>query len=587
MSDLLRLLRLFAPYRAWLLLGIFLSFITLLANVALMALSGWFITAMAIAGAVGASMNYFTPAALIRAAAIVRTTGRYAERLVTHEATFRLLAELRVWFYNKLEPLAPTGLETYRSGDLLSRIRADIDTLDNVYLRLLVPAAVALLSAIVFIVVLTGYHTSLALVEGALLVIAGVCVPWLVNRLGEHAGRQKVEIGAQMRAALVTDMQGMAELLMYGAADSHASRMQELTRNLAHQQKTLSGLNGFSQGAIILSANIAMWAIMVLAIPMLSAQTLGLPELAMLALFVLASFEAVMPLPLALQTLGESLAAARRIFSLADSKPAVIEPVEPLTLPRSFTCRFQNVSFRYQPQGPEILHDISLALRPGQKLAVIGATGCGKTTLASLLLRFRDPTGGSVLLDGQPLARYGGENIREHIAVLSQQTHLFNTTIRDNLLLAQPDASQQDLDEVCKTVLIQEFITAQPDGYDTLTGETGIRLSGGQARRLAIGRALLKDAPILILDEPTEGVDPGMARDIMENILTRVDSRRQSLLLISHQYHGLQRMDKILVMENGKVVESGNHQTLMATRGRYWRMHTEQRFLQPASQTLI
>ena len=246
MTDLLRLLRLFRPYLAWLLLGILLSFITLLANVALMALSGWFISAMAVAGAAGASMNYFTPAALIRAAAIARTAGRYAERLVTHEATFRLLAELRVWFYLRLEPLAPAGLDAYRSGDLLSRIRADIDTLDNVYLHLLVPAAVALM--------------------------------------------------------------------------------------------------------------------------------------AMLALFALASFEAVTPLPLAMQTLGESLAAARRIFSLADSLPAVTEPVEPLAMPERFAYRFQNVSFRYRPESPEVLHGISLQLAPGRKLAVVGATGCGKST---------------------------------------------------------------------------------------------------------------------------------------------------------------------------------------------------------------
>jgi ATP-binding cassette subfamily C protein CydC len=574
MSELLRLLRLFRPYRAWLLLGVLLSFITLLANVALMALSGWFITAMAVAGAAGMSMNYFTPAALIRAAAIVRTAGRYAERLVTHEATFRLLAELRVWFYRKLEPLAPAGLEAYRSGDLLSRIRADVDTLDNVYLRLLVPAAVALLATVVFTAVLLWYRPVLALVEGLLLLLAGVALPWLVDRLGHRAGRQKVEAAAQLRAALVTDVQGMGELLLYGAADSHAGQVQTLAQELAQRQRTLSGLNGLSQGALGLCANLAMWAMVVLAVPMVSSGTLAAPELAMLALFALASFEAVAPLPLAMQTLGESLAAARRIFSLADSRPAVSEPAEPLAMPPTFAVRVQNVSFRYGSESPEVLQGVSLDLPPGRKLAVVGATGCGKSTLASLLLRFREPTGGSLLLNERSLDRYSGDAVREHIAALAQQTHLFNTTIRDNLLLARPDADQAAIEQACEKALIHEFIVAQPDGYDTLTGETGVRLSGGQARRVAIARALLKNAPLLILDEPTEGVDPEAAGHIMANIIAQVEARRQGLLLITHRLQGLQRMDEILVMAGGRVVESGSHQELLAARGYYWRLAT-------------
>jgi ATP-binding cassette subfamily C protein CydC len=546
----------------------------LLANVALMALSGWFITAMAVAGAAGMSMNYFTPAALIRAAAIVRTAGRYAERLVTHEATFRLLAELRVWFYRKLEPLAPAGLEAYRSGDLLSRIRADVDTLDNVYLRLLVPAAVALLATVVFTAVLLWYRPVLALVEGLLLLLAGVGLPWLVNRLGHRAGRQKVEAAAQLRAALVTDVQGMGELLLYGAADSHAGQVQTLAQELAQRQRTLSGLNGFSQGALGLCANLAMWAMVVLAVPMVSSGTLAAPELAMLALFALASFEAVAPLPLAMQTLGESLAAARRIFSLADSPSAVSEPAEPLAMPPTFAVRVQNVSFRYGSESPEVLQGVSLDLPPGRKLAVVGATGCGKSTLASLLLRFREPTGGSLLLNERSLDRYSGDAVREHIAALAQQTHLFNTTIRDNLLLARPDADQAAIEQACEKALIHEFIVAQPDGYDTLTGETGVRLSGGQARRVAIARALLKNAPLLILDEPTEGVDPEAAGHIMANIIAQVEARRQGLLLITHRLQGLQRMDEILVMAGGRVLESGSHQELLAARGYYWRLAT-------------
>ncbi|MGD8937538.1 MAG: thiol reductant ABC exporter subunit CydC [Thiogranum sp.] len=573
MKDLLRLLRLFVPWLPWLLLGVLLSFATLLANVALMALSGWFISAMALAGAAGASMNYFTPAALIRAAAIVRTAGRYAERLVTHEATFRLLAELRVWFYRRLEPLAPALLENYRSGDLLSRIRADIDTLDHVYLRLLVPAAVALLATTVFVAVLWRYHPLLALAEGSLMLVAGLGVPWLVNRLGRAAGRRKVEVSAELRAALVTDVQGMGELLVYGAAPRHAEHMDALAQELARRQRTLSGLHGLSQGALGLCANLAMWAMLVLAIPMVSAHTLAPPALAMLALFALAGFEAVMPLPQAMQALGEALAAARRVFALADSAPAVTEPADPLPVPQTLRFEFHKVDFRYRPDAAPALRDVSLTLAPGRKLAVVGATGSGKSTLAGLLARFRDPDSGELLLNGAPLARYDGETLRAHIALLTQQTHLFNTSIRDNLLLARPDAGQEALEQVCRVAMIHDFIRAQPDGYDTVTGETGVRLSGGQARRVAIARTLLKDAAILILDEPTEGIDPETAGQIMANIMDRVESRQQALLLISHRLQGLERMDEIVVMVDGQVAESGSHQALLAAQGHYRQLH--------------
>ncbi|QQZ30276.1 thiol reductant ABC exporter subunit CydC [Thiothrix subterranea] len=546
MNDLLRLLRLFKPYWNWAALGMGLSFITLLANVGLMAVSGWFITAMAMAGVAGASMNYFTPAALIRLAAIVRTAGRYGERLVTHEATFRMLAELRVWFYERIEPLAPAVLEQYRSGDVLSRIRADIDTLNNVYLRLLVPVVVAALAMLVFVVALLFYHPLLALLELSLLLVAGVLIPWLMNRLGHEAGQQSVETAAQLRSALVNDLQGMGELLVYGAADDHAAHVQQLSQTLAAQQQTLSRLNGVAQGALGLCANLAMWGMLVLAIPLVRDHTIAPPELAMLALFALASFEAVLPLPLAFQSLGETLAAARRIFSLADQVAAVTEPAHPQAVPERLDFALRELGFRYQPQGDAVLDGLTLDFPQGHKLAIVGVTGAGKSTLTSLLLRFREPSSGELLLGGQAISQYSGEALRQHIAVVPQQTHLFNTTLRENLLLAKRDATDMELEAVCRTALIHDFITQQPQGYATWVGETGVRLSGGQAKRVAIARALLKPARLLILDEPTEGLDPETATQVMTNILAHVARNGQSLLLITHRAHGLEAIDQVL-----------------------------------------
>ncbi|MEJ2397382.1 MAG: thiol reductant ABC exporter subunit CydC [Gammaproteobacteria bacterium] len=575
MRDLYRLIGLFKPYWPWLVLGIVLSLVTLLSSVALMAIAGWFITAMAIAGINAVSLNYFTPAALIRGAAIARTLGRYGERLVTHEATFRLLARLRTWFYEHIEPHAPAGLEAYASGDILSRIRADIDTLDNLYLRIMAPVVVALLATILFVWILALYSPALALAELGLLLVAGFIVPALVNRLGYHAGRQTVECSARLRTHLVSDLQGMAELKIYGAARAHSASVQAMAHQLAAQQHTSARLKGFSQGALGFCANLAMWSLTVIAIPLINAHTLSSPTLAMLALFALASFEAVMALPLAFQSLGETMTAARRIFSLIDLPARVSEPASPLPVPQSLSLQLENVTFHYPATNlaaPAVnaLHAINLALPAGHKLAIVGSTGSGKSTLIQLLLRFRQVDSGRILLNDRPIELYGSEAIRQRLAVVPQQTHLFNTTLRDNLLLANPQAGQVEIEQACKAALIHDFICEQPQAYETMTGETGINLSGGQARRLAIARALLKPAPVLILDEPTEGLDPLTAEQLLRNIITWVNARQQSLLLITHRLQGLDTMDEIVVMEKGSIVESGRHAELMQAKGRYY-----------------
>ncbi|WP_020396092.1 thiol reductant ABC exporter subunit CydC [Thiolinea disciformis] len=548
MSIMWRLLRLYKPYTAWMLLGLGLSLITVLANVSLLAISGWFISSMALAGASAVSINYFTPAALIRGAAITRTAGRYGERLVTHEATFRLLAELRVWFYHQLEPRAAVLLEQYRSGDVLSRIRADIDTLNNVYLRILIPSTVALLASLIVVLVLAYYHPLLALAELSLLLLAAVLIPWLMSRLNQITSLQMIQSSTALRTQLVSDLQGMGELLVYGAADRQAVQLAHSSQLLVKQQQQLNRLNSFAQHALGFAANLAMWLMLVLAIPLVEQNQLAPAELAMLSLLALAGFEAIAAVPLAWQSWGETLAAAQRIFALSDQRPVVTEATQPRRLTVPITIRFEQVGFRYQNNGAWVLQNFNFSLAPRQKVLILGANGSGKSTIVRLLLRFREPNSGHLLLNEQPIQHYASEAVRARFAVAEQHTHVFNSTIMDNLLLANPEADSVQIEQACRAVLLHDFIQQQPDAYHTWVGETGVRLSGGQLQRLSIARALLKPACFLVLDEPTEGLDPETALSMMRNILAWVESKEQGLLVITHQRLGIEKLVEVVVM---------------------------------------
>jgi ATP-binding cassette subfamily C protein CydC len=561
-TEARRLWRILRPYRDWMLLGLLAALVTLLANVTLMAVSGWFIASMAVAGATGTAMNYFTPAALIRASAIGRTVGRYVERLVTHEATLRLLAGLRVWFYSHLEPLAPARLQEVHSGDLLSRIRADIDALDNLYIRILVPVAVASVSLTLFLAFLLRFDTALALVTVGIMLLAGVVGPLWAARVGEAPVRRLVETQAALRSAAVDGVQGMAEILVYGAAEAQAERLQRLSLELTGDQDLMSRYTGISQGAVGLAANLALWMLLWLAIPLVSQGRIAPPELAMLALFTLASFEAVAPLPQTFQHLGGALAAARRLFTIVDAAPAVREPEGPSPAVGRFDLQLVGVRFTHPGGGHAALDGIDLSLAQGGRLAVVGTTGAGKSTLINLILRFWEPDGGEIRLGGHKLGALRGEDLRRQIAVISQRTHLFNASIRENLLLANPGASQEALEHACAAAQVHDFIASLPEGYDTWVGETGVRLSGGQARRIAIARALLKDAPILLLDEPTEGVDAPTEQALLAGIDRLM--RGRTVLLITHRRVGLDRMDEIIMLDRGRVIAAGSYLDLLA-----------------------
>jgi ATP-binding cassette subfamily C protein CydC len=560
-----RLLALFAPWRRWMIAGAAVALLALLANVALLAVAGDFIASMALAGAAAVAINYFTPAAMIRGAAIARTAGRYVERLLTHEATFRLLAHLRLWFYRRIEPLAPERLQRWRSADLMSRMLADIETLNQVYLRLFVPLAVGVAGSVLALSVMALYSRAVAASTAALLVVAGVVLPALLRRRGAPAAARQLQLRTQLRVDVADALAGAAELRVYGGEARALQRVNDGSEALLGEQRRLADLAGLAAGGVGLCANMALWFALLWALPQVAARQLAPAHLAMLALFALAVFEAVAPLPLAFQLLGEMLAAARRLFELADIEPPPQPALSPR--PRDAGIVLRDVRLRYADDAPWALDGIDLELAAGARLALVGASGAGKSSVVQLLARFRDYAG-SARVGGHELRDYAGDDARALLAVVSQDDYLFHGTLLDNLLLARPDASEAQIVDACRCAQLHDFINGLPDGYHSSLGEGGMLLSGGQARRLALARALLKDAPILILDEPTEGLDAATERDLFAALAQAMAGR--TVLLISHRLGALAALvDEVAVLHAGRVVQRGSAAELATQPGPY------------------
>jgi ATP-binding cassette subfamily C protein CydC len=536
------------------LLGLLLALLTSLANIALLALSGWFISAMALAGVAGVSMNYFTPAALIRLSAIVRTAGRYGERLSTHEATFRVLATMRVRLYERIEPLAPQHLEQYQSGDLLNRLRADIDSLNNLYLRVWVPSLVALMSSLICVLVLLRFNWRMAIWLGLTLGAAGWALPRFAHRVGQSSARSQQQTLNALRTQWLGDLRGLAEVQLFGAQAAQMARVESLGVDLVHAQRQQARWAAALQGAFSLLLGISVLGMLMLAVPALREQRIAPPELAMLVLLAMASFESLMPLPLAFQSLGESREALARVMNLVNAEPDVREPDSPASLPSANDLQLNAVSFRYADHQPWILRELCWQVPACARVALIGPNGAGKSSVIALLTRLRAPQSGEICLGGVSYDQLRGEDIRSRFAVLSQHAHLFNTTLRANLRMAAPEADDMRLRAACRAAGIESFVASLPNGLDTPVGELGNAVSGGQARRIALARTLLKPAPILILDEPTEGVDALTAQQVMQDIHAWVNAQKQSLIVITHRPLETMGMDAIYRLSEGQLL---------------------------------
>lgn len=591
MKVFIRLISLLKPQLPLMLLGALLSVITVLANISLLAVSGWFITLMAIAGTTGITVNYFTPAAIIRFLAIVRTAGRYAERMLTHRATFNALAYLRHYFYQQLEPLLPYYRINLRSGDLLARLQQDIDNLDNFYLRVLLPIVVALISVPIVCYVLELFSSTIAWVMLAALLIVGLIFPAISYLASTALSKEKSHLESHLTEELVNGIGAIKTLLVYQVNISYQRSIASITKQYYGVRYRLVKINARLSAITFLLIHLSALACLLLLLPQLSTGEVDSKSLVAVVLLVLVSFETVSSLPLALQLLPQSLASAQRLFAIIDKEIPTDIGVETVT---HGDIQFENFTFSYPENKTPSLLDINFSIKAGEKVAVIGASGAGKSTLVNLLMGFW-PTGdglsstecastadisntttksnkGSISIAQCDLNLIARESLRQHIALMSQQGHVFEASISDNLRLAKHDATQDEMRKVCQLVNLIDFIDGLPNGFDTWLGTSGSGLSGGQAQRLQIAQLLLHSASVLILDEPTKGLDRHNEEQIMSNILAHVKQQQQSLLVITHKPLMLEKMDKIIVMEQGEIVAQGEHSQLVNSNDYYQKL---------------
>lgn len=545
MSPLRRALGLLRPASGLLALATGMGALAIGSAVGLMAVSAFLISRAAIATSVADIALIVTG---VRVLAISRAAFRYLERYVSHRATFRVLASVRTWTYAALEPLAPAGLADRHTGDLLARVVKDVDTLEDLPVRVVLPPLVAAIVVAVVTVALGAFSPLLGVVLLAFLAVTGIVLPWLTRALARGPAREVIAIRAELETRLVDLVQGLPDLVAADLAARHLATVAELGDRLDLANERLALLRGVASGTVVLLASLSAVCLLALAVPMVTGGTMDGQLLAVIPLIAIASFEAVQPLALGSQLVDASRDAASRLFELADAPAPVADPVSPAPAPAVTpgtppAIEIRGLRFAYG-DDPPVLDGLDLAIPAGGSVALTGASGAGKTTLISLLLRFREPAGGTIAVGGVDTRTCAADDVRALIGVVPQDVHLFNGTIRDNLAVAKADATDEEMEAACRIAQLHETIAAFPDGYATVTGEGGALLSGGERQRLAIARAILKDAPILVLDEATANLDADTEARVMDALGPWMAGR--TTLIVSHRPAVLARADRIV-----------------------------------------
>ena len=562
MRALLPFLRLFKFAKLPLFLGLVLMITGLASSIGLLTTSGWFLAATAIAG-LGTLFNFFYPSASVRGLAIGRTLFRYFEKLVTHDATFRILAKLRVQVFEKIIPLSPGVLNRYRNSDLLNRLVSDVDTLDSLYLRLIAPFITAIFVILAMCIGLSFVNAPLALGLGVSLLLLVFIIPTVFYQLGKKFGDKLVHSRALYRTQFLEFIQAQAELLLFNAEDKLKDNMAKTEANWQADQQKEANLSGFST-ALSLFLN----GLIIAAMLWFSSQAeFGNDEyrMAFIALFTfaaLASFEILMPLGSAFLHIGQVIASAERVTDIIEQQPLVtFNGKAEFDQNATTLIEAKDLSFTYPERQNRALENLNLTIQKGKKVAILGKTGSGKSTLLQLLVRNYDANQGDLFLAGKPIADYAEDTLRSQFCFLTQRVHVFSDTLRQNLQFASAvNISDEKMIEVLNQVGLGKLLE-QEQGLDIWLGDGGRPLSGGEQRRLGLARILLNDAPILLLDEPTEGLDRETERQILRLILAHAENK--TLIMVTHRLTAIEQFDELCVIDEAKLIEKGTYAELL------------------------
>ncbi|MBY8202713.1 cysteine/glutathione ABC transporter ATP-binding protein/permease CydC [Vibrio fluvialis] len=570
MRDLLPYLKLYKKHWFGLTLGMLLAFVTLCASIGLLTLSGWFLSAAAVAGLTIAreTFNYMLPGAFVRGFAMGRTAGRWGERVVSHNATFKLLTDLRIFFFEKLAPMIPGRVSNLRDADLLNRLVADIDAMDHVYLRLISPVTVGVLGIAALTTLLCWFDMALGLTLGGVLLVLLLVWPVMFYKLGKRNGAELTQHKAEMRVATLDWLQGYSELTIFGAESRYRDAIYAAQEKLLANQKVNASFTGLASALLLLANGWTLVLMLWLAADGVNGQAPD-PMIALVVFATMASVELLMPIAGAFQHLGQTLTSARRLNEIILSEPDVKFPSEETRHSGQFDISFENLTFNYSGGEQPALKDVSLTIPAGNKVAIVGQTGSGKSTLIQLLCRYWDAQQGNIRIAGTRLQEWKESDLRAAISVVSQRVDILNGSLRDNLIMAKPTANDNELSAMLERVGLGKLLEAP--GLDAWLGEGGRQLSGGEKRRIGIARALLHNGPILLLDEPTEGLDKQTEQQIMALFKSHFENK--TVIFITHRLVELETMDAVCLIEQGEIVEHGSHQALLAQQGRYFQLN--------------
>ncbi|EKO3549670.1 cysteine/glutathione ABC transporter ATP-binding protein/permease CydC [Vibrio fluvialis] len=570
MRDLLPYLKLYKKHWFGLTLGMLLAFVTLCASIGLLTLSGWFLSAAAVAGLTIAreTFNYMLPGAFVRGFAMGRTAGRWGERVVSHNATFKLLTDLRIFFFEKLAPMIPGRVSNLRDADLLNRLVADIDAMDHVYLRLISPVTVGVLGIAALTTLLCWFDMALGLTLGGVLLVLLLVWPVMFYKLGKRNGAELTQHKAEMRVATLDWLQGYSELTIFGAESRYRDAIYAAQEKLLANQKVNASFTGLASALLLLANGWTLVLMLWLAADGVNGQAPD-PMIALVVFATMASVELLMPIAGAFQHLGQTLTSARRLNEIILSEPDVKFPSEETRHSGQFDITFENLTFNYSGGEQPALKDVSLTIPAGNKVAIVGQTGSGKSTLIQLLCRYWDAQQGDIRIAGTRLQEWKESDLRAAISVVSQRVDILNGSLRDNLIMAKPTANDSELSAMLERVGLGKLLEAP--GLDAWLGDGGRQLSGGEKRRIGIARALLHNGPILLLDEPTEGLDKQTEQQIMALFKSHFENK--TVIFITHRLVELETMDAVCLIEQGEIVEHGSHQALLAQQGRYFQLN--------------